>query len=507
MQSMDTKMNEESTVPAQAGNRFRRIRVCLAAALIACAGCMVGPKYQRPAVPVPASYKEELPADFKEMSDWKLAEPNDGVIRGKWWEMYANAELSALEEQVNISNQNLAVAEAQFKAARDAVKIARSSLFPNVTSGVSVTGEQASTNLGGSTASGARAIYNLPASLSYLTDTWGSIRRSARASAESAQASAAELENVRLALQAELAQFYFQLHGIDGVAKLLEDTVKSYSEYLDLTQIRFDTGVASGADVAQAQTQLNGARAQLVDLKVARAQFEHAIAILVGKPPAEFSIAPAEINSLPPAIPLGVPSDLLERRPDIAAGERQMAAANEQIGIAKAAFYPVVTLSPSAGFQSSQLRNWLSWPSRLWSVGPQLTLTAFDAGKRRAQTEQAMSAYDAAAANYRQIVLTSFQQVEDNLAALRVLAEEARVEDDAVQSALQSLDISTEQYKAGTASYLQVITAQTIALQNQISAANILTRRMVASVLLIEALGGGWNSSSLPSQRLLMNGK
>ncbi len=507
MQFSYRRMGADFLSRMQIGSTFPEILTGIAMVLVASIGCMVGPKYQRPAAPVPASYKEELPENRKEMSDWKVAEPNDGAIRGKWWEIYGKTELNGFEEQINISNQNLQAAEAQFRAARDAVRIARSGLFPNVTSGASFTGERTSANVVGSAASGTRTIYDLPANLSYLADIWGSIRRSVRGSAESAQVSAAQLENVRLALQAELAQLYFQLRGTDSVAKLLEDTVESYKEYLDLTQMRFDAGVASGADVAQAQTQLSGAQAQLVDLEVARAQFEHAIAILIGKPPADFSIAPAEMDLLPPAIPLGVPSDLLERRPDIAAAERQMAAANEQIGIVKAAFYPAVTLSPSAGFQSSQFVNWISWPSRLWSLGPQLTLTAFDAGKRRAQTDQAQSAYNADVANYRQIVLTSFQQVEDNLAALRVLAEEARVQDEAVQAALQSLDISTSQYKAGTASYLQVITTQTIALQNRITAANILTRRMVASVLLIEALGGGWNSSSLPSERFLMSGK
>ena len=259
--------------------------------------------------------------------------------------------------------------------------------------------------------------------------------------------------------------------------------------------------------MAQAQTQLSTARAQLVDLGVARAQYEHAIAILIGKSPVELSIAPAKISTTPPSIPVGLPSDLLERRPDIAASERQMASANEQIGIAKAAFYPAVSLSISAGLQSSEFAKWFTWPSRLWSLGPQIAETLFDAGKRRAQADAAQAAYEATVANYRQTVLTGFQQVEDNLSALRVLAEEAQATDEAVNAALQSLEISTYQYKAGTASYLQVITAQTTALQNQTSAVNILTRRMVASVLLIEALGGGWDSSKLPSERDLASGK
>jgi NodT family efflux transporter outer membrane factor (OMF) lipoprotein len=469
-------------------------------------GCMVGPKYQRPAAPTPPIYKKTLPENSKEMSGWKAAEPIDATIRGKWWELYRDPDLNALEEQVDVSNQSLLAAEAQYRAARDAVKIARSGLFPTATAGTSITSSQASrTTTAG--VSSAVTIYDLPISISYLADTWGSIRRGITASAASAQASAAQLENARLALHSELAQLHFQLHGIDGEMQLLDDTVKSYQEYLDLTKIRFDTGVASGADVAQAQTQLSSARAQRVDLGVARTQYEHAIAILIGKPPSELSIAAAKIDAMPPSIPVGVPSDLLERRPDIAAAERQMAEANEQIGIAKAAFYPSVVLSASGGLGSSKFTEWFTWPSRLWSVGPQLAQTLFDAGKRRAQTDAAQAAYDATVANYRQTVLTGFQQVEDNLSALRVLAEEARVTEETVQAAMQTLEISTYQYKAGTVNYLPVITAQTSVLQNQISAVNILTRRMVASVLLIEALGGGWDSSALPDEKQLMSGK
>jgi NodT family efflux transporter outer membrane factor (OMF) lipoprotein len=342
---------------------------------------------------------------------------------------------------------------------------------------------------------------------SYLADIWGSIRRSVRASAETAQASAAQLESARLSYQAILAQDYFELHGTDGEQELLERTVKSYEDYLQLTKDRFKSGVASGGDVAQAETQLNTAQAQLIDLGVARAQLEHAIAILVGKPPAALSIPSASTKIVPPPIPVGVPSDLLERRPDIAAAERQMASGNEQIGIAKVAYYPTLTLSASAGIESAEFLKWFSWPARFWSVGPQLAETLFDAGRRRAQVDLAQAAYDATVANYRQTVLTSFQQVEDNLAALRVLANEARAENEAVQAAERSLAISTYQYKAGTVSYLQVITSQTIALQDEVSAVNILTRRMVASVLLIEALGGGWDASTLPTVQDVAQGK
>jgi NodT family efflux transporter outer membrane factor (OMF) lipoprotein len=468
--------------------------------------CMVGPKYQRPAAPPSSGYKEPLP------EGWKEAQPSDGAIRGKWWEIYNDPNLNALEEQVNISNQNVLSAEAQYREARDAVRIARSGLFPTVSGNVGIVNSKSSGTLvnnngGAAFVPGTRTDYSLPLNLSYQADIWGSIRRTVRQSAETAQVTAAQLENARLTFHGELALDYFQLRGTDSNQDLLETTVKSYQEYLELTQNRVKAGVASGSDVAQAQTQLETARAQLIDLGVARAQFEHAIAILIGKPPSELSIARAPLKSEPPPVPIGVPSALLERRPDIAAAERQMAAANEQIGIAKAAFFPALTLSATAGLESSSFVNWFTWPSRFWSVGPQMAETLFDAGKRRAQTDQAQAAFDVTVANYRQTVLTGFQQVEDNLAALRILAEEARAEQAAVKAAEDALQISTYQYKAGIVSYLQVITSQEIALQDERSAVDILTRRMVASVALVQALGGGWNASTLPSVDDVTHGK
>jgi NodT family efflux transporter outer membrane factor (OMF) lipoprotein len=465
---------------------------------------MVGPKYQRPTAPVPPAYKESPPANWKEMQGWKQAQPNEGAQRGKWWEIYNDPELNALEEQVSISNQNVLAAEAQFREAREAVRIARSSLFPAITASPSIVNSRAPvTGILTST-----TTYDLPVDVSYQADIWGSIRRSVRASAETAQASAALLENARLSYQAELAQDYFELRGTDGQEDLLIATVNSYQDYLKLTQDRFNSGVASGLDVAQAQTQLNTARAQMIDYGVARAQYEHAIAVLAGKPPAELSITHRPIKITPPSVPVGVPSTLLERRPDIAASERQMASANEQIGIAKAAYYPTLSLSSAtAGVESTQFLKWISWPSRLWSVGPQLAETVFDAGRRRAALNQTLAAYDATVANYRQTVLTAFQQVEDNLAALRVLEKEAQAEDEAVEAAQNSLDISTYQYKAGTVNYLTVITEQAILLQDQVLALSILTRRMSASVLLIEALGGGWDASTLPTMHEVAQGK
>lgn len=485
--------------------------LALAGTMLLSSGCMVGPNYKRPEAPVPTAYKEPPPDNFKEIGDWKQAQPNDGVIRGKWWELFNDPGLNELEEQVNISNQNILGAEAQFRSARESVRIARSGLFPTVTAGPSIVNSGTSNTLAstpaGSGSSSSRTTYTLPVDLSYVLDLWGSIRRTVRSSAESAQVTAGQLENARLTFHAELAQVYFELRGTDGDYDLLDRTVKSYQEYLHLTQDRFNSGVASGGDVAQAETQLDTARAQLIDLGVARAQFEHAIAILIGKPPSELSIPHGAITTQPPAVPIGVPSTLLERRPDIAAAERQMASVNEQIGIAKAAFYPTLTLGASAGLESTDITKWFTWPSRVWSVGPQLVETLFDAGKRRAQVNLAQAEYDVAVATYRQTVLTGFQQVEDNLAALRILENEARAEQEAVRAAEDSLEISTNQYKAGTASALQVIISQTIAFQNERTAVDILTRRMVASVLLIEALGGGWDDSKLPTTSDLIRGK
>jgi NodT family efflux transporter outer membrane factor (OMF) lipoprotein len=487
--------------------QFRRSRNCLllvlAIPLLGSTACIVGPKYQRPTTPVPGAYKEQPPPSTSQALNWNTAHPNDAAVRGKWWEIFNDPELNELENQVSISNQNVLAVEAQFRAARDSVRIARSGLFPTATAGVTYNNSRTSSTMfnvaAGNLTSGQRSIYNLPVDISYQADIWGSNRRTVRGTAESAQATAAQLENVRLAVQAALAQDYFELHGVDSERALLEQTVKSYQEYLQLTKDRQASGVASGADVAQAETQLKTAQAQLIDLGVARAQFEHAIAILTGKPPAEVTISASPTKSPPPDIPAGIPSDLLQRRPDVAAAERQMAAVNEQIGIARAAYFPTLLLTGSVGLESGSIAEWFTWPSRIWSVGPQVAETVFDAGRRRAQSDLARADFDLSVANYRQTVLAAFQQVEDNLAVLRVLEDESRAENEAVKAAQQSLDVSTYQYKAGVASYLQVITAQAFFLQDQLASVNILARRMAASVLLIEALGGGWNASTLPT--------
>ncbi len=475
--------------------------------------CMVGPKYGKPPAPTPPAYKEMPPDNSPQASEWKTAQPSDAMARGKWWEIYNDPELSNLEEQISVSNQNIKMMEAQFREAKFAVRIARSALYPTVAVSPSIVTSRTSGNLSSSNQANTGStytLYDLPVSVSWEADTWGSVRRSIMSSAESAQLSDAQLENARLSYQAELAEDYFELRGTDGEKHLLDTTVQSYEEYLKLTQDRFNAGVASGSDVAQAQTQLETTRAQLVDYDVARAQYEHAIAVLAGKAPPEVSITYSPIKITPPPVPVGLPSQLLERRPDIAGAERQMAAANEQIGIAKAAYYPLIGLttdSAPVGVESTSFLHWISWPSRFWSVGPGASETIFDAGKRRATLNQSMAAYDAMVANYRQTVLTAFQQVEDNLAALRVLEDEAKAEDVAVQAAQNALDISTYQYKAGTVNYLTVITEQAILLTDQVQALSILTRRMTSSVLLIEALGGGWDTSKLPTIKQVSNGK
>jgi NodT family efflux transporter outer membrane factor (OMF) lipoprotein len=471
-------------------DRFRPLIVFgTSGLLLFLSSCMISPEYQRPIAPAPPAFREETPAG------WKEAQPNDSALRGKWWTVYSDPRLDALEDQVSISNQNVLAAEALFREAQAAVRIARAGQFPTVIAAPSATGS------GTGPASDVKRLYTIPIGLAYQTDIWGSIRRGVAANSAIAQASAAELENARLLYQAELAADYFEIQGLDASRQLLAATVTSYEQNVQLTQDRYNGGVASMGDVALAQTQLETVRAQLADLGVQRAQFEHAIAVLTGKPPFDLSI-PATLNqSPPPASLIGIPSTLLERRPDVAAAERQIAAANEQIGIAKAAFYPSLTFSASAGAQTTVIRDLLTWPSRFWSVGPQLIETVFDAGKRRAQVKLTQAAYDATVANYRETVLTAFQQVEDNLAELRILSEETEITDRAVKAAQQSLEISTVQYRAGIANYLQVITSQTSTLQNQRTAVEILTRRMVASVSLIQALGGGWDASQLPSSQ------
>ena len=474
--------------------------------MLALAGCRVGPNYNRPPAPVSAKFKESPPAG------WKQAEPGGAFLPVKWWQIYNDPALNALEEQVSISNQNVLQAEAQYREAKAVAREARAALFPTVSGNISVTETHAggvgvtnaSTGTNSPANSGNRTFYSLPVNVSWEPDLWGSIRRSITGNIATAQATAADLDAARLLFQAELAQDYFQIHGIDGEADLLGRTTVSYEEFLTLTRNRFASGVASDLDVAQAESQLYSAQASLIELGVQRAQLEHAIAILIGKPPADLSIAPASLNLPPPPVPIALPSDLLERRPDVAGSERRVAAANEQIGIAMAAFYPVLNVSADAGFQSSSISSWFSWPTLFWSVGPQLSQTLFDAGRRRAVVAQERAAYDATVAAYRQSVLTALQQVEDNLAALRILATESDKQQQTIQATDRALNISTVQYKAGTTSYLTVTIAQAASLNSQTAAVVLLSRRLTASVLLVQALGGGWSATRLPSRQDVM---
>ena len=477
------------------------------------AGCIVGPNYRRPPAASPAAFKEPPPPN------WKSATPRDEIPRGKWWQLFGDPQLDALEEQVSVSNQSIAQAEAQFRAARAAAGVARGGLFPTVTGGASTTrsrrgsGSAATTLLtsptgspgtsgSGTTATSAgstTSIYQVPVDVSYELDLWGKVRRMIESSVATAQASAGDLETIRLSLQAELAVDYFELHGLDAQQQLLSTTAAAYQKALDLTTNRYNQGVASGVDVAQAQTQLETTRAQAIDLGVQRSQLEHAIAVLTGKAPSELTISQAPVGVQPPAVPLALPSELLERRPDIAANERRMAAANAQIGVQVAAYYPTISLTASGGFESSKLADLFNWPSRFWSLGASAVETLFNGGARHAATEQARANYDAAVAAYRQTVLTAFQDVEDNLSTLRVLDAEAAQQQIAVTTAERSLALSNYRYQGGITTYLEVITAQAAALANERTAVDILTRRMTASVNLVKALGGGWRESELAS--------
>jgi NodT family efflux transporter outer membrane factor (OMF) lipoprotein len=478
------------------------LRFLLAGSMLFLAGCMVGPSYKRPAAPVPPAFKEQAPPEFKEANGWKPAQPADSLIKGKWWEIYNDPALNALEELVALNNQNVLQAEANYRFAVAATRVAHAALFPQVSVGSTITESRSGGTVtagGGVAASGLRTLYNLPVSATWAPDLWGSVRRNITATSELAQADAATLENARLLYQSLLAQDYFILHGLDSQADLLNRTLQSYNEYLTLTKNRFAGGVASDLDVAQAESQVYTTQSNVQDLGVQRAQLEHAIAVLTGRAPAELTIPPLLITAAPPPVPVDVPSRLLERRPDIAVAERQMAVANEQIGIARAAFYPTLTLNASGGLQNSHVADWFRWPSRFFSVGPNFSELLFEGGRRRAVLAETQANFDATIAAYRQTVLTAFQQVEDNLSALRILEQEAGTVTSAVASAERALAVSTAQYKAGTTSYLTVITEQAIALNAERTAVELLTRRQTASVLLVQALGGGWDASQLPS--------
>ena len=457
-------------------------------AYLACA-CTVGPDYRRPDADVPTAFKE-LPPD-----GWKPGQPQELSDRGAWWSIYEDPVLDNLERQIDISNQTLKISEAAYRQSVAVLSAARATFFPDLSLGAAATRARTITSLGSPVT---QNDFSIGPSASWEPDLWGRVRRTVESDAANAQASAADLASARLSAQSQLAQNYFELRIADELKRLLDATVAAYQRTLDITRNRYSVGVAAKSDVVTAQTQLENTVAAEINVEAQRAPLEHAIAVLIGKTPAEFSLAPAPLSGSVPAIPYGVPSTLLERRPDIAAAERQLAAANAQIGVAISAYFPTLTLSASAGYESSTLSKLLDASNRIWSVGPQLAVTLFDAGAHSAQVANARAAYDGTVANYRQSVLIGIQQVEDNLATLRVLAHQAEVQNRAVELARQAEQLTVNSYKAGVVDYTSVVQAQAIALSSEQSALTIRQSRLTASVSLIEALGGGWSASQLP---------
>jgi NodT family efflux transporter outer membrane factor (OMF) lipoprotein len=459
-------------------------------ALAGLAACSVGPNYKRPTASVPAS--------FKEIDGWKPGQPQQAASGTAWWSVYNDPLLDDLEKQIDISNQTLKASEAAYRQASALLQEARAAFFPTV--GVDASAVRSGTAGGGTRGQATfKSQFQTTGNLSWEIDVWGRIRRQVEASYASAQASAADLAAARLSAQSALATDYLELRINDELKRLLDATADADQKSLEITQNRYAQGTAAKSDVAQALAQVEGVRAQMINVGVQRAQLEHAIAVLIGKPPADFSIAPMPLDQGVPVVPPGVPSTLLERRPDIAAAERAAASANAQIGVAIAAYYPAITLSASYGLVSSAIQNLFRASNAVWSVGPQLAETAFDAGLRSAQVAAARASYDQTIANYRQTVLAAFQQVEDELAALRILERQAEVQDRAVKASEEAEALILNQYKAGTVAYTSVITAQTVSLGDKQTALSILQSRLVASVVLIEALGGGWTAANLPS--------
>jgi NodT family efflux transporter outer membrane factor (OMF) lipoprotein len=481
-----------SPLPFRAKAQWASV-VLLLAGQVFFTGCAVGPKYRTPPVTAPPAYKE--------IGNWKTAQPNDQNLGGDWWELFQDPQLNALEQEINVSNQNLKAAVAQYQQSRAALRYTRADYYPTLTAGPSATREKFSGNR-----PPASSIFNgrtfndfvMPLNLSYQVNAWGRVSKNVESFREQAQASAGDLAVVNLSMHAQLAVDYFAARTLDAEEKLLRDTVVQYEQAFQLNNDRYQGGLASEVEVEQARTILETTRAQMIDVGVARAQFEHAAAVLLGKAPADFTLPALPLTTPPPPIPVGIPSELLERRPDIAAAERRVASANAQVGLAQTAYYPLVNILGSGGFESGSITTLFQGPSALWSIGASTMTTIFDGGRRRATNDQAKAAYDSTVAFYRETVLTGFQQVEDNLAALRILEEEAGVQATAVQAAQRSLDLSNTRYEGGVTSYLEVITAQNAALTDEVTAVNILGRRMASAVLLIQALGGGWDRTSLP---------
>jgi NodT family efflux transporter outer membrane factor (OMF) lipoprotein len=475
-------------------NSIRRsVLIAMAGGMLLIAGCSVGPKYSRPDTQIPPSYKE--------LGNWKPAQPSETAPKGNWWEIFQDPQLNSLESKLNVSNQTLRAAVDRFQEARDALRATRSSLYPLITASATATRNRQSVNraLHGPGSPTYYSDFLATGDISYEVDAWGAVRRSVQASRALAQASAADLDTVRLSLQAELALDYLTLRGLDAQKRLFDTNVDAFEKALELTQSRFQGGLASREDVELAATQLEQTRAQDIDITSARDQFEHAVAVLIGQPASTFQLDPAQMPAAPPVPLPGLPSLLLERRPDIAGAERRVAAANEQIGIARAAYFPSITLSLIGGFESGQFPSWLTGPSGLWSIGASAAETVFDFGRRHAISDQAIATYDELIADYQQTVLTAFQEVEDSLSDLHVLEDESKTQDAAVAAANRALEQSTNRYKGGLDTYLVVITAQNAALGNERTAVSLLTRRLTSTVLLVKALGGGWNISQMPA--------
>jgi len=467
------------------------------------AGCNVGPKYHPPTETAPAAFKES-PTQFKEAEGWTVAQPQDAVLRGKWWEIYNEPELNALEEQLNINNQNIQQYFENFMEARALVREARAQYFPTVSVGAGYTRSQTSSNVGFATGSGQTGgkqsqLFSLPAEVSWEPDLWGKVRNTVHAGQYNAQLSAADLENERLTEQTSLAEYFFEIRGQDALQQILDETVNADKKAVESEQARYDTGVDDQISLVEAQTTLASAQSAAINLGIARAQYENAIAMLVGKQASSFTIPVEPKTSAPPPIPIGLPSQLLERRPDVAAAEQSMAAANAQIGVAYAAYYPVLTLSANGGVESSAIKNLLDSSSRFWTVGPSVSETVYDGGLRRATVNQYIATYNANLAGYRQSVLNAFQQVEDALAEVRILSQQILREQEAVNSSRTFLKLEQVRYETGIDPYIDVVTAQTTLLSNQQTLANLQIQEMTASILLIEALGGGWDRSQLPT--------
>lgn len=458
-------------------------------------GCAVGPKYKTPIAPAPPAYKE--------IGNWKTAQPSDQKLGGSWWEIFQDPTLNALEQQINVSNQNLKAAAAQYQESRAALRYVRADYYPTLTAAPSASRQRYSNNRPPQSSAFDGITFNdfvVPIDLSYQVNAWGRISKNVESYREQAQASAADLAVINLSLHGLLAVDYFAARSLDAEEKLLKDTVGQYQQAYQLNEDRYQGGLASEVEVEQARTILETTRAEMIDVGTARSQYEHAVAVLIGKPPADFTLAPLPLTTPPPPIPVGIPSELLERRPDIAAAERLVASANAQVGLARTAYYPSLNILGAGGFESGSITTLLQGPSALWSVGASSLFTVFDVGRRRALNDEAKANYDSTVAAYRETVLNAFQQVEDNLAALRILEQEAGVQDVAVRAAQRSLDLSNTRYEGGVTSYLEVITAQNAALADEVTAVNILGRRMADAVLLIQALGGGWDKSNLPAR-------